>query len=151
MKRMICAVLVWTLALQASAEDAPRADLPPVQAAPEAALPPHLAFANSSDPNPGSGRIARLIGWIAAGVGLAGVAQAPLCRMQEFTEPSQQRSCRNSSIVLGTVGFGLGLPLLIVGYRKRRAQRAWKERHGLGELAPSLRVDRDSIVFGLRF
>jgi hypothetical protein len=152
MRQLSCVLLIWSLSLHALAQDAAPVGGAPLRAVEAGDEAPHLAFASESDPNPGSGWTLRLLGWIGSGIGLAGVAQAPLCHMEDVTEPGDKRRCRNSSIAMGSIGLGLGVPLLIFGYRKRRAQRAWKQRHALSELVtPLLHVERDRFLIGVRF
>jgi hypothetical protein len=114
MKRWLALILICAISTGALADDTP-----------------DLAFADASDPNPGSGRGQILAGWIATGIGLAGVAQAPLCRFNDYDRLGGLRRCRNVGIVFGVLGLSLGVPWLVFGYQKRRAQRAWKQRHGL--------------------
>jgi hypothetical protein len=111
---------------------------------------PDLAFADAADPNPGSGRSQILAGWIATGIGVAGVAQSPLCRFNDFDRGRGLRRCRNIGIVFGVIGLSLGVPWLVFGYQKRRAQRRWKQRHGLTAL-PDLQFAGDSLWLTLRF
>ncbi|MET0286774.1 MAG: hypothetical protein ABW352_19995 [Polyangiales bacterium] len=109
-----------------------------------------LAFADVSDPNPGSGRGQILAGWIATGVGVAGVVQAPLCERDDFDLGRRVRRCRNLGIVFGALGLSLGIPWLVFGYQRRSAQRAWKQRHGLTQL-PDVQLGFDELLLTFRF
>jgi hypothetical protein len=163
-KRCIALLLAGSIAGTALAEDPTpdlvlADDLPAVTPAPEQppviALEdgdqPDLAFADATDPSPGSGFGQILAGWIATGIGTAGVAQVSTCGLDlnafGFT---QRRRCRNIGIAFGALGLGLGIPWLVFGYQKRRALRAWKQRHGLTAL-PDLELAGQSLLLRYRF
>jgi hypothetical protein len=146
MKRALALLLTLGIALNASAQGL----APGPRNAEEEDAAPELAFAAASDPNPGSGRGQIIAGWIATGVGVAGVAQASLCKFNEVDRGSELRRCRNLGIVFGAIGLTLGIPWLVFGYHKRRAQRAWKQRHGLTAL-PELELTGDSLLLNVRF
>jgi hypothetical protein len=162
MKRWLALFLACSIATRALADETPDLVLaedgaeatPPPEQPPvhkiEAYDQPDLAFADAADPNPGSGRGQILAGWIASGIGVAGVAQAPLCRFNDFDRGRGLRRCRNVGIVFGVLGLSLGVPWLVFGYQKRRAQRQWKQRHGLTAL-PELQFAGDSLWLTLRF
>ncbi|HEX5655617.1 MAG TPA: hypothetical protein VFX59_00410 [Polyangiales bacterium] len=157
MKRAIASLLTCSLACTALAQDAtpdlvltddkpalaPPTEQPPVLRI-EADDQPDLAFADATDPNPGAGSGQIIAGWIATGIGLAGVAQSSTCGVEVFDVGLGQRRCRNVGIVFGVVGLGLGIPWLVFGYQKRRALRDWKQRHGLTAL-PELDFAGDSL------
>ncbi len=156
MKRLLALLLACSLASSALAQSAPdivltddeelapsSEDLPAVQI--DAEDQPDLAFADASDPNPGSGIGQIVAGWVATGVGVAGVTRATLCKYSEFHRGYSEHRCRNFGIAFGVIGLTLGIPWLVFGYQKRREQRAWKERHGLSEL----QLSGDSLL--LRF
>ncbi|MDB4972542.1 MAG: hypothetical protein JWN48_883 [Myxococcaceae bacterium] len=103
-------------------------------------LPAHLAFADPHDRNPGSGRGLIFTGWIALGIVAAAAAQGPLCSLNTYDARDGQRSCVNSSIGVGVAALVLGVPALVLGYRRRSAQNEWKERHGLRSLAPRMSI-----------
>jgi hypothetical protein len=106
---------------------------------------PDLAFADASDPNPGSGRRQILAGWISTGIGVASIAQVPFCHRNEYDAALGEQVCRRLSISMAVIGLAAGIPWLVFGYQKRAAQRAWRARHGLaGWVAPlHLAVQRD--------
>jgi hypothetical protein len=136
---------------QAHAEQTPSTDFP---GAPVIA--PDLAFADASDPNPGSGRRQILAGWISTGIGAAAIAQLPLCHRNDYDDARSERSCTRLSISAAILGLAAGIPWLVFGYQKRVAQRAWRARHGLAHwIAPlHLAAQRDgaSLFYqGLRF
>jgi len=134
-RTLLASMLLWSAAVTALAED----------------VRPDLAFADVSDPNPGTGFGQILTGWIGTTIGVAGVAQIALCPL-DFNDFSQDelRRCRNSAIVFGAIGFSIGIPSLVFGYRKRAAQRAWKQRHGLSAL-PDVRFTGQSLLLDYRF
>jgi hypothetical protein len=96
---------------------------------------PHLAFADTKDPNPGSGRTLLLTGWIALGVATLAVAQGPLCSLNTYDARDGQRRCVKSAVGIGVAALTLAVPALVLGYRRRSAQNQWKQRHGLSALA----------------
>jgi hypothetical protein len=117
--------------VQAQVDQAPRTDFPGAQVSPD------LAFADASDPNPGSGRGQILAGWISTGIGAASIAQIPFCHRNEYDDARSERVCTRFSISMAALGLAAGIPWLWFGYQKRAAQRAWRARHGLAHwLAP---------------
>jgi hypothetical protein len=161
MRRTFALLLVCALATTARAEDA----LHPVSgddARPststgglllrenDAGDQPDLAFASVSDPNPGTGRGQIIAGWVATGVGLAGIAQASTCRFNGFDQEAALKRCRNLGIGVGALGLAIGVPWLVFGYRKRAALRAWKQRHGLSAL-PEPQLAGNSLLLDWRF
>jgi hypothetical protein len=148
MMRMLSGLLVSCMSLRVLAQDVvPETELPP-ESEPVA---PHLAFADASDPNPGSGRGQILAGWIATGVGIAGVAQSPLCKFEHFDRGRELRRCRNVGLTFGVLGLALGIPWLVFGYQRRAAQKAWKKRHGLAQMPTlDLNWERGGVTFQLR-
>jgi hypothetical protein len=150
---MIVRIALFALVLALTSRTAAQEPEPTsADEAEEPVYPIDLAFADVSDPNPGSGFGQILAGWIALGIGTAGVVQAPLCKYNDYDTGWRSRRCRNWGIGVGVVGLALGIPWLTFGYQKRRAQRAWKQRHRLMKL-PELNVgfDRDSMTLGFRF
>lgn len=148
MTRVLVALLIGCLSLRAVGQDVvPEIELPP-ETEPVA---PDLAFADASDPNPGSGRSQIIAGWIATGAGLAGAAQAPLCKINDFDRGRELRRCRNLGIAVGVIGLAFGIPWLVFGYQHRADQRAWKKRHGLAEIPMlDLSWERDGATLQLR-
>lgn len=134
MTRILAIMLVWSFAGSVRADD-PR---------------PDLAFADISDPNPGSGRGQIIAGWVATGIGLAGIAQVPICRYDEFDDARELRRCRRVGLAFGIIGLAAGIPWLVFGYQKRAAQREWKKRHGLAML-PNFEFTGDSLRLDYRF
>jgi hypothetical protein len=101
-----------------------------------------VAFADPRDPNPGSGRRRIIAGWIAAGVFAGGVAQLPLCQLNDYEGSFSGRRCVGWSIAFAAAGLSLAIPLLVSGYRRRAAQNAWRKRHGLlSKLQCTVRTD----------
>jgi len=133
-------------AFQAQASAAPQAGPTLVSRKPQ----PHLAFADATDPNPGSGRGLILTGWIGLGIAALAVAQGPLCSLNSYDAHDGQRRCVRSSVVIGAVALTLSVPALMFGYRRRRARNDWEQRHGLSLLAEriSISADRRSFLFG---
>jgi hypothetical protein len=121
-------------------EQAPHTDLPGVPV-----TTPDVAFADPSDPNPGSGRRQILAGWISTGIGVVSIAQIPFCHHNDYDDAGSERVCTRFSISMAVLGLAAGIPWLVLGYRKRAAQSAWRARHGLADwLAPlRLAVQRD--------
>jgi hypothetical protein len=158
MRRTVALLLTLTFSHAVLAEDAtpdivlsedepavePAAEQPPIIEI-DAGDQPDLAFADASDPNPGSGAAQIVAGWIASGIGLGGVAQVSACELDiENYDRGRPGKCRNVGIVLGVIGLGIGIPWLVFGYQKRRALRAWKARHGLSAL-PDLELAGSSL------
>jgi hypothetical protein len=113
---------------------------------------PHLAFADATDPNPGSGRALILTGWIALGVAVLSGAQGPLCSLNSYDTRAGQRSCVRFSLGVGIAALTLGVPSLVLGYRRRSAQNQWKKRHGLSALTMgmSLSTAQSGFLLGLQ-
>lgn len=147
MMRALVVLLLCCHSLRAVAQDVPDVELPE-ETEPVA---PDLAFADASDPNPGSGRGQIIAGWIASGAGLAGAVQAPLCKFNGFDQGRGLKRCRNLGIAVGVIGLAFGIPWLVFGYQHQAEQRAWKKRHGLASL-PNLDLswERDGASFQLR-
>jgi hypothetical protein len=102
------------------------------------ALTPDLAFADTSDPDPGSGIAMIIAGWVGATAAIAGGLQLPICSHLDYEGPFTAQSCRRYAIGATVSGLAVGVPFLVFGYKKRKRQRAWRERHGLGFLQPHL-------------
>jgi len=90
------------------------------------ALPPELAFADPSDPDPGSGAAKIVAGFIGLGVAASNAVQLPFCAIDQPFVPG--RTCVRIAASLAAVGLAVGVPLLVLGYRQRARRKAWLAR-----------------------
>lgn len=59
--------------------------------------------------------------------------------------------CRRLGIAFGVIGLATGIPWLVFGYQRHRAQKAWKQRHGLSQVSGfELAMDRGGASFAFR-
>lgn len=119
------------------------------------ALSPDLSFADPIDPNPGDGRIKRVVGWASLGVGVVEGTNVVLCaRVEALRGSRSRRKCVTLAASLAALGFLIGIPLTVSGRRQRLAKKAWLKRHGLALLEHlSADADREGARLGwqLRF
>ena len=129
---MITGLLSLLLATSASAQ--PFEPPPPLSAsfqASPAAPPDHAPLRK------GNGAI--ISGWILTGVGALNLVTLPVCTIDIYPEDFRG-VCVGASAAYAVVGLGVGVPLLAVGYSRRRAYREWKERRGLVLVPEATRV-----------
>ena len=96
------------------------------------ALPPDLAFADISDPNPGSGKGKIVTGWILTGAGTVDLLNLTSCS-NHGGHVLRANTCLRLFTAISAVAVSLGVPLLILGYRQKHQQQKWKRRHGIAE------------------
>ncbi len=78
------------------------------------------------DPEPSSGLGMMIPGWVLVGDGALNLALMPLCFVDLFGTSNIKGVCLGTSIGFGVVGFGVGIPLLVAGYRKRKRHQTWE-------------------------
>lgn len=78
------------------------------------------------------------LGWILGGsaltvAGATDLATAPLCQLSAIRS-SAQPACVATSIAFGAALLGAGIPLVVVGARKREVWRSWRASVGVGSV-----------------
>ena len=71
-------------------------------------------------------------GWILLGAGLANGLAIPLCYTDVYRQvygPEAQDICAGVYTAIAVGSLGVGIPLLIVGYKRRTTHKEWEQRH----------------------
>jgi hypothetical protein len=104
------------------------------------------------EPPPPSGIGAMSVGFGAFGFGALNLVTIPICYADFY--PGEPRGCVIASVTIAGVAFAVGIPSLIVGFKRHARFKAWRARQvSGGRFAPWVaeRTGPLGLQYALRF
>jgi hypothetical protein len=141
MRRWLSLLLALAGAASAAAQPAAGYQPPPLE----------YGYPPPAEPPPRSGLGALIVGSIGMGIGTLNLATLPVC-FADFFPSEEQTWCVAEAAVFAGLGLGVGIPVFVLGRRRRAAYKEWQRRQP-PPLRPtgSLRLQGTGMRWELRF
>ncbi len=99
--------------------------------------PPYGLAPMPAEPPPSSGIALIVTGSVFTGLGALNLITSPICKLDSAFSPGTQNACLDASLVAGGVFLAIGIPMLVVGTKRRAEFQEWKHRYGFVGFNPS--------------